>query len=145
MSPKTFLFTNSYFHDIDDNDDDDTPALYSALSQSIADLQRVQLPGNSSISSACSWIIALTDGEDNSSGSVKANHVVQQLQQTDIGLIIIGVGADVKPEVSAANLICVLRTYMHAYTCMCALQRVHLHILQSIHMHNIVCIQCLNA
>ena len=119
MSPKKFYLQNSHFHDNDNDndDDDDTPALYRALSQSIADLQRVQLPGSSSISSACSWIIALTDGEDNSSGSVTANHVVQQLQQTDIGLIIIGVGAEVKPEVSAANLICVLRTCMHIHVC----------------------------
>ena len=89
------------------------PALYKALLQSIQDLQAGQ-PGSdsglrsgssgssssgSSSSSNCNWIIALTDGEDNRSGYVTAYTVAYMLQRTDIGLIIIGVGADVKPEV----------------------------------------------
>lgn len=54
------------------------------------------------------WIIALTDGDDNRSGTVTANHVAEQLKRTDIGLIIIGVGADVKPEVTVCMLLYVL-------------------------------------
>ena len=76
-----------------------TPALYRALSQSIEELQRVQ-PDRDPGSGSC-WIIALTDGEDNSSGSITANNVVEQLQHTGIGVIIIGVGADVETEVIA--------------------------------------------
>ena len=66
------------------------------------DLQRVR----SGSDSGSDWIIALTDGDDNSSGVVTANNVVGQLQRTDIGLIIIGVGADVKPEVTVEMCVC---------------------------------------
>jgi hypothetical protein len=75
------------------------------------DLQRVR----SGSDSGSDWIIALTDGDDNSSGVVTANNVVGQLQRIDIGLIIIGVGADVKPEVTDEM-------------CVCALEHVHIHI-----------------
>ena len=46
------------------------------------------------------WIIALTDGDDNISAglSCTADTVKRILQSADIGVIIIGVGADVKSE-----------------------------------------------
>ena len=47
------------------------------------------------------WIIALTDGDDNNSAMLRctAETVRESLRSTDIGVIIIGVGADVKSEV----------------------------------------------
>ena len=46
------------------------------------------------------WIIALTDGDDNNSAALRctADTVKEILQSMDIGVIIIGVGADVKSE-----------------------------------------------
>ena len=68
-------------------------ALYKALSRSISLLSGTDHSNND-------WIIALTDGEDNSSQEITVDSVMNELGRTDIGLIIIGVGADIQPSVS---------------------------------------------
>ena len=47
------------------------------------------------------WIIALTDGDDNKSAEFRctAETVKDMLHSADVGVIIIGVGADVNSEV----------------------------------------------
>jgi hypothetical protein len=101
------------------------------------DLQRVR----SGSDSGSDWIIALTDGDDNSSGVVKANNVVGQLQRTDIGLIIIGVGADVKPEVTFEMCVCTACMYI---LYVCALEHVHIHIYKAfIFIDTYANIQCI--
>jgi len=63
-------------------------ALYSALSTSLS-----QLTGNGHTLN--DWIIALTDGEDNASRET-ADNVMNQLRRSDVGLVMIGVGADLQ-------------------------------------------------
>ena len=67
--------------------------MYKALSRSISLLSDTDHTHND-------WIIALTDGEDNSSQEITAESVMNEFGRTDIGLIIIGVGGDIQPDVS---------------------------------------------
>jgi hypothetical protein len=59
-----------------------------------------ELPANAQISN--DWIIALTDGEDN--GSARYGHtkqtVMNLLRNSDVNVVIIGVGHDVQTQVS---------------------------------------------
>lgn len=71
-------------------------ALYKALSRSISLLSDTDHTSND-------WIIALTDGEDNSSQEITSDSVMNEFGRTDIGLIIIGVGADIQPDVSMTS------------------------------------------
>jgi len=67
-------------------------ALYSALSRCLSTLS-----GNGQTKN--DWIIALTDGDDNSSVE-KPEDLRMQLATSDVGFVMIGVGADVKADVS---------------------------------------------
>ena len=70
--------------------------MYKALSRSISLLSDTDHTSND-------WIIALTDGEDNSSQEITSDSVMNEFGRTDIGLIIIGVGADIQPDVSMTS------------------------------------------
>ena len=69
--------------------------MYKALSRSVGLLSDTDHTNND-------WIIALTDGEDNSSQEITADSLMNEFGRTDIGLIIIGVGADIHPDVCRA-------------------------------------------
>ena len=45
------------------------------------------------------WIVALTDGDDNCSAHITAATVKSKLRSARVGLVIIGIGNDVKAEV----------------------------------------------
>ena len=68
-------------------------AFYSAMDICLRNLQSTLMSGKND------WIVALTDGDDNCSAYITAETVKSKLRSARVGLVIIGIGNDVKAEV----------------------------------------------
>ena len=67
-------------------------AFYSAIDMCLEYLQ-------GTLCGTDDWIVALTDGDDNCSAHITAETVKSKLRSARVGLVIIGIGNDVKAEV----------------------------------------------
>lgn len=70
-------------------------ALYDAISAAIDLVKKDNARDGGGAGGANSWVIALTDGEDNQS-RLKVDQLVALISEAEVGLIVVGVGQDVE-------------------------------------------------